>query len=364
MRIRVATFPDWRRDNPYQRLLAEALAPLGVKATFPRGYRRGLPLSRQVLKQPRPDVLHLHWPTPYLRSGRTALRAAYCLRTLGDVALVRRAGIPVVWTVHNLVTHDTPTPRLERWFSARLARLADRLIVHSEAAANEVVAVLGATQDKIAVIPHGSFSPAYGPAPLRAEARAALDLPMDVPVALFFGMIRPYKGVLNLLRAWAALGELRGDAFLVIAGDAPDPDHTAEIRRLAEESSGVRLDLRRIPDAEVPILMAAADLLVLPFESSLTSGTVRLAQDYGRPVVVPRVPGAADASSAIMAESTDPDALGAAILRGLRTADEPLQTPAPPNDWPRIAATHRSVYAMARGNSTASTGPVRAPADT
>lgn len=337
--------PDWRSGNPYQRLLAEALTPLGVDVAFPQGYRRGLPFSRQVLARPRPDVLHLHWPTPYLRSDQTALRAAYSIRVLGDLSLVQKAGIALVWTVHNLVTHDTATPRLERWFSAQLARLADGLIVHSVAAANAVSAELGAPRKKMAIIPHGSLAPAYGPTPPRALARAALALPSEAPLALFFGMVRPYKGVPNLLRAWAALGERRGDARLLIAGEVPNPDHAAEVQGLAAKAPGVHLDLRRVPDEEVPTLMAAADVIVLPFEKSLTSGTVRLAQDYDLTVVASRAPGTVDSPSVIFAESTEPDALSRAILKGLDGAKGRQRGPVKlHNDWPEIARQHKDLY--------------------
>lgn len=342
--MRVAILPDWREGNPYQQLLADVLTPLGVEVVFPKGYRRGMPLSRALLPRPRVDLLHLHWPTPYLRSDQTFMRGVYCLRTLADIALVRKAGIPVVWTVHNLVTHDTPTPQLERWFSSRLAALVDGLIVHSETAAQEVVRELGAPREKISVIPHGPLRDAYGAPPSRAEARKALNLPEDVPLAMFFGLVRPYKGVLNLLVAWEALGDRRGGARLLIAGDAPDPDHANEVRSQAEGLPGVRLDLQRIPDEDVPVLMAAADLLVMPFEKSLTSGTVRLAEDYGVPVVVPKVGGSAEANDVIYAEGTSPKALSNALSKGLAAWGTAKGSPPSPVGWTEIAEAHWRMY--------------------
>ena len=113
--MRVAMLPDWRQGNPYQALLAEALAPLGVEAVFPAGYRRGMPLSRALLPRPRPDLLHLHWPTPYLRSGRTVPRAAYCLRTLADLALGRQSGLTDLPWVNRRVRKWEPEPL--RWLA-------------------------------------------------------------------------------------------------------------------------------------------------------------------------------------------------------------------------------------------------------
>lgn len=349
--LRITTFPDWRDVNPYQQLLSEALGRQGLQNTLPAGYRRGLPLWRAVSSAAaRPDILHLHWPSAYLRSQRPALRAAYCLRTLADLRLVKRAGIRVVWTVHNLVTHDTPTPRLERWFSARLARLADRLIVHSEAAQDLVIKQLGADTAKIAVIPLGPYCDAYGALPDRAAARAALGIGPEVPVALFFGLIRPYKGVPALLRAWDALGDRRGDGLLILAGNAADPNYAAEIRTHAARVPQVRLDMRFVPDEIMLQLLAASDTLVLPFENSLTSSTVRLAQDYGLPVVVPAVPGSAEAQDAILARDTNPEALGQAILEGLASAATCQAKPG--MGWDEIADAHRAVYEAALERQT------------
>ncbi|WP_299938760.1 glycosyltransferase [uncultured Pelagimonas sp.] len=343
--MQVLVAPDGRSINPYQQLLADAAAPLGLSMTFLQGYRRVLPLSRAIRTQ-KPDLLHLHWPSHYLRSDRTFLRTAYCLRTLSDLKLVQMRGIPVVWTVHNLVTHDTPTPRLERWFSSRLAKLADRLIVHSPAAREAVIETLGADEDKIDIIPHGSFRSAYGALPDRAGARAALDIAPDRPVVLFFGMIRPYKGVPNLLSAWEALGDQRKDGLLVVAGSVTDDAYGEEIRSQAEATPQTRLELRYIRDDELTLLLAAADVLVLPFENSLTSGTVTLAQDYGLPVVVPQVAGSEGARGAIFAKDTTPAPLGAAILTGLaagRSRPE-LQED---TTWDNVARRHAEVFQAA-----------------
>lgn len=169
--MRVAMIPDWRAGNPYQELLARNLQGVGDSVAFSSGYRRGLPISRALLSGDRPDLLHLHWPSAYLRSAHPLWRRAYLWRTLFDLWLIRRAGIPIIWTVHNLVTHDTPTPGPETRFSRRLAHLADHLIVHSAAAREQIVATFRVPADKIAIIPHGSFHELYGAAPI-ARRRA------------------------------------------------------------------------------------------------------------------------------------------------------------------------------------------------
>jgi hypothetical protein len=100
--------PDFRADNPYQRLLADALGSLGVSTEFPRGYRRGLPLTRGAGSWP--EILHLHWLTAYLRARSGVWRAGYAAKLLLDLQLLRLRGVRLVWTVHNLVEHEERRP--------------------------------------------------------------------------------------------------------------------------------------------------------------------------------------------------------------------------------------------------------------
>lgn len=342
--IDVVMLPDWRQVNPYQELLRRALEARGINVRFPRGYRRGLPITRALLTQPRPDLFHLHWPSAFLRSDHPIIRRMYLLRTLVDLWCIRRAGIPIVWTVHNLVTHDTRILAAETWFSARLARLADRLIVHSASAQVAVTKELKVAADKTVIIPHGPLRDAYGDAPDKSRARSILELPKETPVVLFFGLIRPYKGVLNLLDAWAQMSDKdRQGGTLLVVGDASDPGHAAEVRTRAAKTPATRLDMRFIQGDEIPVLMAAADLLVLPFHSSLTSGTVNMAMEYGLPVVVPRTPGTAEVRVAILAEDTGPRNLGAAIVRGLTTRLDNFGNDKT-SSWNDIARSHAQVY--------------------
>lgn len=345
-RIRVYAMPDGRAINPYQKLLADALAPLGAVVTHPKGYRRVLPLARAVLDGEWPDVLHLHWPNMYLRSEQPVIRTAYCIRILADVALVRSRGIPVVWTLHNLVTHDTATPGLELWFGRRLAAQVDHIIAHSDGAKREAVAQFKISPDKITVVPHGRYGTVYGAPVDRVTARARLGMPAASPMALFFGTVRPYKGVLQLLEAWPRVSAERGDAVLRIAGYAADPDYQKAVERCAEGQPSVVLTLNYVPDKDVATLLSAADILVLPYKDSLTSGTLALATTYDVPVVTPKYEGTAGMTRGVFARSTAPEDLSDAMSEALAMAGEPRTPHAAADDWVQIAQMHRDVFAQ------------------
>jgi len=323
--MKVAHFPDYRNDNPYQQLLANALVKLDVEVFFPQGYRRGLPFSRALDGAHRADVLHLHWLTPYLRGKRYLTKAAYALKLLLDLQLAKMRGVRLVWTIHNLVSHETTTPKLEIWLSRRLAVLADALIVHSDPAKAAVEQQFKVSGEKIVVVAHGDFAAAYGEKVPRAEARCRLGIDPQMPVFLFFGMIRPYKGVVRLLEVWRQTPAINQNAALLIAGDARDLDLAKTILLATDGNPNVHLHMRYVADDEVPLFFGSADYVVLPFSKSLTSGTIALAQTFSIPIIAPCLE-ATCASNLEMGthlyDAKDPSGLAKALTSALSTAKE------------------------------------------
>src|SRR4051794_17231135 len=108
--------PDWRDGVAYQRLLAEALEAHGVRVSFLRDYRRGLPLARLVRDRAREapvDLLHLHWPEAYYPHKGDGLDWFRCARYPLDLALARW-GRGLVVTAHNLHAHNRPDEPIAR----------------------------------------------------------------------------------------------------------------------------------------------------------------------------------------------------------------------------------------------------------
>ena len=346
-KLRVLMTPDFRSDNPYQALLAGALEDEGVSVSFPQGYRRVLPLRRMLRQGAWPDVMHLHWLAPYLKGRTAATKAVYAAKLVADLAFVRHAGVRLTWTVHNLVEHEQAHPRLEMWCRRQIARLADAIIVHNERARQLVRESYSAPTERIYVIPHGHYRDVYG-APVPAlEARAKLDLPQEGSVFLFFGMIRPYKGIRSLLAAWAATPELHDRHTLVIAGEVRNDAYWGPLAELAERSRNVRLFLGRVPDNRVATFHSAADVVVLPFECALTSGSLVLAQSFGKRVVRPDLESleADDGETAITYPARGGSAaLARALLESLRDDRPSTLSGVRLIGWPAVAHEHRRVY--------------------
>jgi D-inositol-3-phosphate glycosyltransferase len=152
----------------------------------------------------------------------------------------------------------------------------------------------------------------------RLEARDALDLPRDRRIALFLGLIRPYKGVDLLLDAVAGLST-RSDWLIVIAGE-PWGGLGGVLERQVDElgiRSRVRLDLRWIPEGEVPTLLAAADLVILPYRRGSQSAVAPMALAQGVPVLSTAVGGVPevvrDGVNGVIVPPGDPGAITAAL---------------------------------------------------
>jgi len=284
--------PDFRADNPYQSLLARGVeqnSPWSVD--FYPHYRRGLPFYRAVSTQKkRPDCFHLHWLNPFQRGRNFFSTLLYNEKIVTDLALIKQSGIPLVWTFHNRLGHDTRHPGLESRLFRRVARISNRMIVHHQCVRAEVSQALRVSEDKLEVIPHGHYRDFYGPPLDKIHARRELNLPRDANVCLFFGMLRPYKGLEALLDAWPAITAKTPQAMLLVAGNTNDPVYKKQLLEMANGVDGVKLDIRFIPDEAVPKLFSAADIAVFPFKKILTSGSVILSLSYDCPVVAPDFP--------------------------------------------------------------------------
>jgi glycosyltransferase involved in cell wall biosynthesis len=170
-----------------------------------------------------------------------------------------------------------------------LARLVDRVIVHHTAAIDEITHQYKLSSSKITAIPHGHYRDIYRPAIDPVAARQKLGLPEYSNIYLNLGMLKPYKGIEGLLQLWKQHLAILDNSTLLIAGKALDDRYG---QSLAEQASGVKniiLHNTFIEDDQIHLYFSAADVVVLPFERILTSGSLLLAMSYGKPIIAPRL---------------------------------------------------------------------------
>ena len=278
--LNVLAWPLRSGTNPYTGLLSEALASHGarVRAFSPRA----------ALLAPA-DVLHMHWPDFQLASASLVRTLVRCLGFFAVLAVLRWRGTKIVWTVHNLASHERRHPRLERVFWRWLAACLDGLVFMGEGTRQEVLqAHPGLAGLPSQIIPHGSYRGVYPDTASRAEARDHLGLPEDADVLVSLGAVRPYKQLPALLRAFRECGGPQ--TRLLVGGRCEDPALADELAALAADDPRVVLQLRFIKNAEIQYWIRAADLCVLNYREILNSGSALLYLSFERPLMAPSHP--------------------------------------------------------------------------
>ena len=296
--------------NPYIGLLQQGLMAAGAEV------RRLQRLDPADLDATRLDVVHLHWLERYdlppaidapWRKGARGLpqraarrlweaagnhRALYQLRRrqrlgrlFGQLRAFQSAGGRVVYTVHNLDPHED-SGAADRWGTGRLIRLADAVHVHDAGTAHALADRYGRSSG-VAVIPHGHYLDAYPNTVSRDEARVSLGLPPKAFVYVTLGLMRPYKGLEELLPAFKRISE--PDVRLVLAGKPAPDDYARALAQLAGGDPRILLLPRFVRPDEVQRYLNAADVCVLPYRQITTSGAALLAFSFGLPVIAPAI---------------------------------------------------------------------------
>lgn len=269
-------------------------------------------------------LIHIHWPQFALRHGGRTLYRFSLVNARASLWWLRVLGIRIVWTVHNVLPHERETAD-DVMVSRMLARNAARTIVHSERTRKELSA-LGADTERVSVIPHGPYTGTYQEVS-RTEGRRALQLPDTARIAMFFGQIRPYKGVEDLIDAWeqTTLGHAWRTRmpFLLLAGKCDDLILRQRLQRYADTVSG-RFDQGYVAEKKVSLYFAAATIVVFPFRSVTTSGSALLALSLGRPIVAPRLGALRDLPDEV-GFFYEPGGLAAALRRAIGAPDSELE---------------------------------------
>jgi glycosyltransferase involved in cell wall biosynthesis len=302
---------------PYDRALAAALAAQGAevelitsKFTYgpvpePEGYEvsydfygrlsrrarrlskaaRHLPEMRQLRKKiesaPDPLITHYQWLTA----------PRFDRRLISN----RR---PRVMTAHYILPPDPAAKQVR--MAKKIFGGMDAVIAHSERGRRRLVEEVGLPAERVRVIPHGTFDyltrlPQEKPLPKELRDPSPVWEEVDepeAPVILFFGLLRPYKGIDVLLKAAEQLvapaGEISPELWIV---GNPRMDLTELKERASKLPLDVRWVTRFIEDPEIPAIMREADVLVLPYVDGEQSGVLYTGLAFGKAMVVSDIGG-------------------------------------------------------------------------
>ncbi|SNY50187.1 glycosyltransferase [Paractinoplanes atraurantiacus] len=283
----------------------------------------------RFLRTFRPDVLVLQWWTG------TVLHSYLML-----CFVARLLGIKIVVEFHEV--QDTGEAA-HKWASLYcrklirpLLRRTDGIVVHSrfDRVALRQTYDLTGVPDEIAL--HGPFDHHVVPAP-RAAASGRRRL-------LFFGTIRPYKGLEDLIEAFALLPD---DYELTVVGETWEGwTLPGDLIAASPAASRITFVNRYVTDAEVDGFFAAADVVVLPYRRSSASGPLHIAMSHGLPVVVTAVGGLVEAAveytGAVFAPAASPSALASSIVSAF--SEKAGRRHTDPSSWERSVAAYERLF--------------------
>lgn len=227
-----------------------------------------------------PEIFHILWNNKFESFDRTLLMLYYKL-----------LGKRIVFTAHNVNAdrRDCKDTFLNRLTLRIQYRLADHIFVHTENMKSELMEEFGMEGSRVTVIPFGINNSVPNTRLTPAESRHRLGIREGERTILFFGRIKPYKGLEYLIAAFQQVLARRDDYRLIIAGR---PFNCERYWMAIQET--IREDVQRgrillkadfIPDDETEVYFKAADLLVLPYRHIYQSGVLFLGHSFGVPVI-------------------------------------------------------------------------------
>ena len=238
-------------------------------------------LSQLQPKSGAENILHLHWMNAVFDDPAVPFEDA-SRAFLALVAAKQRAGFKVYWTVHNRLNHDSRQPDEEQRFRTALARLVDRVYLHHPLLRYELDWLPPEVEPWLCE--HGPYIELAHGGIDRVLARKRLEIDEEARVFLWFGQIRPYKGLLDWLPAILNTLANRRNARLLVAGKGMAPD----VRQIiADYPAQVVYINRHVSAVELRHLAAAADFGVLTYRDILTSGAMFHMYCMGLPVIAP-----------------------------------------------------------------------------
>jgi glycosyltransferase involved in cell wall biosynthesis len=221
----------------------------------------------------KPDLVMIQWWTFFW-----AIPFAWISR------YINRQGIRVAYLIHNVTSHEAHP--LDRIFTRLALSAAQDFLVFSDFEVQKLQRLLPEKRVVLAHLPTYSFENSIPHTKL--SARESLNLPGTGTILLFFGFVRPYKGLDILLRALIGLKEKGITPYLAIVGEFwKDKRYYLDLIEQSGIQDQIRIEDRYVPNEEADLWFRAADVLIAPYTSGVTQSAVAsLALGYGMPMIV------------------------------------------------------------------------------
>jgi D-inositol-3-phosphate glycosyltransferase len=228
--------------------------------------------STRLIRSWNPDLVIIQWWTPFwgLPFGIISNHLA-------------KSGLPTLYLIHNVLPHEQGP--LDLWFAKFALSRSKAYIAQAPSQKDRLLTLI--PDASVVVCEHPSYTQFTNNQISQIEARRKMGLPEQATILLFFGIVRPYKGLGVVLEALYQLKKEGVEPHLMVAGEFWE-DLTAYKSQIADLGliDQIQIENRYIPNEEVDDYFIAADVLVAPYTGGTQSGVVSLGFGFGIPMIV------------------------------------------------------------------------------
>jgi glycosyltransferase involved in cell wall biosynthesis len=290
--------------SPHANITAILFRHMLPKRLFPGWKRIGENLSLMTFQNDIQVLELLDWYNPltwmkaaYRANSSDAIIFQWWTSSISHmylaIQLMNLRKIPIIIEFHEVIDPLENSILFLRLYSkvmgSLIRRLASGYVVHSLSDRELVSRKYSIDEESIIVIPHGLYD--QYPILDKSTAREKLQL-KEENIILFFGLIRPYKGVQYLIQAFEKLPKpILDTSRLLIVGEAWEDHESIEMAAQSPVTDKISIVNRYISDEEIPLFFSAADVLVLPYTRASQSGVAHIGMTYGLPIIATRVGG-------------------------------------------------------------------------
>jgi glycosyltransferase involved in cell wall biosynthesis len=233
----------------------------------------------------KPKIFHILWNNKVHLFDRTLLMLYYKL-----------LGKKIVFTAHNVNAgrRDSKDTLLNRLTLKFQYDLADHIFVHTKKMKDELLDRFQVDETAVTIIPYGINNAVPDTDLTSAEAKQRLGIRDGEKTILFFGAIKPYKGLEYLVAAFQKVVRVQGKCRLIIAGERKKgyEEYLNKVQQMIARDCSCDQVIQKIefiPDEETELYFKAADVAVLPYTEIFQSGILFLAYGFGLPVIATAV---------------------------------------------------------------------------
>jgi glycosyltransferase involved in cell wall biosynthesis len=283
---KILVLPDAGPQNPFQYQMIGLLEQNGY--TVIKASRKRFFATLSAFNIHQPDIVYYDWIQSFVLGKTLLITLIKCVCFFLEIQyIVHIRKKPVFHTLHNMHNHAKRWLWIERQIYTYFLNKCSRIRVYSQTTKNKIIKTFGVQPQKIYIIEDVPFHLYYPNNTTRQESRIRLGFTAHQYVYLFQGMIKPYKGIDDLITAFQEIKSTND--VLIIAGPTDNAAYVAHLRSLINrQAENIHLINEYIAIEDIQFYFNAANAVVLPFKNIEHSSSIDLAMSFAKPIITLR----------------------------------------------------------------------------